>query len=143
VNLNNEARLVDEIGKLRKEVERLKRVESGGVWKTWTPTVTGWASISASGYRYVKVGNFVYVMIMIFGVSNSTEVLIDLPFTSTAVPYIGVTGYAMDNGTQSTNPCYAVYESTTKIRVYRNTAGAAWTASGNKRIIIQFGYEVA
>jgi hypothetical protein len=27
VNLNNEARLVDEIGKLRKEVERLKRVE--------------------------------------------------------------------------------------------------------------------
>lgn len=33
MNLNNEARLVDEIGKLRKEVERLKRVEvplSGG-----------------------------------------------------------------------------------------------------------------
>ena len=27
MNLNNEARLVDEIGKLRKEVERLKRVE--------------------------------------------------------------------------------------------------------------------
>ena len=78
--MNNEQRIIDEIGKLRKEVERLKRVESGGIWTDWTPTaVTGWSSVDTGVYRYAKVGKLGYLTVLIDGTSNATNAKITLP----------------------------------------------------------------
>ena len=78
--MNNEQRIIDEIGKLRKEVERLKRVESGGVWTDFTPTaVTGWSSVDVGIYRYAKVGKLCYLTVHINGTSNNTKAKITLP----------------------------------------------------------------
>ena len=49
MNLNNEQRLIDEIGKLKREVERLKRVEQGRpVFLTTPLTSTSWDGDSFS-----------------------------------------------------------------------------------------------
>lgn len=89
--MNNEARLVDEIGKLRKEVERLKRVESGGVWTTWTPTYgagTGmtFTSVSTISARYSKIGKVCLFQLSATGTIGGTPtwyVTAKLPFNAT------------------------------------------------------------
>jgi len=90
--LNNEQRLIDEIGKLKREVERLKRVESGGIWTDWTPTaVTGWSSVDTGVYRYAKVGKLGYLTVLIDGTSNADKAKITMPadlLVGGATPYL-------------------------------------------------------
>ena len=54
--MNNEARLVDEIGKLKREVERLKRVEQGRpVFLTTPLTSTAWDGDAYSTTSKTKI----------------------------------------------------------------------------------------
>lgn len=50
-----------------------------GVWKTWTPTVTGWAAGYTCIARYCKVGKMCYLTVHIDGTSNNTKAKITLP----------------------------------------------------------------
>jgi hypothetical protein len=153
VNLNNEARLVDEIGKLRKEVERLKRVESGGVWTTWTPTVTGWAALPTGSYRYCQIGKLVTLQIsMVAGTSNANNAKLSLPVNSANTGssshfWAGTNGAAIDNGVSlNTATRWIIYSNTGEIIFSINMLASGttgWTASGDKRIYCIATYEAA
>lgn len=116
--------------------------EVGGVWTTWTPTVTGWAAGYVCIARYCKVGKMVSVKIRITGTSNSTSVYVTLPFTSVS-DGVFAWAYALDNGTTTEIPAYVVLDTTSRIEVYLNAKGAYWTASGSKRMMTTFTYEAA
>ena len=88
--MNNEQRIIDEIGKLRKEVERLKRVERiDSSLAAYTPVWTASTSNPTLGDgtlkgRYIQIGKLVVVFIsFIFGSTSSFGVgkhFFSLPF---------------------------------------------------------------
>ena len=143
--MNNEARLVDEIGKLRKEVERLKRVESGGVWTTWTPTLTGFSSDPPNAiYRYCLVGKMCSVIVSqaSAGTSNANTFTISAPFkaryqTSNSIARMqdtynysyGVGMVMISTGSQT-------------FALYTATGSTGWTASSGKSAMFTITYEI-
>jgi len=145
VNLNNEQRIIDEIGKLRKEVERLKRVESGGVWKTWTPTLTGFSSDPPGAtYRYCLVGKMCSVIVTqsSAGTSNATNFSISAPFkaryrTANSIARMqdaynysyGVGMVIIEAGSQT-------------FTLYTATGSTGWTASSGKSAMFTITYEI-
>lgn len=145
---NFDEKVVDRIKKLEREVERLRVKESPGAWVGWTPESTeGWTSpmTTAKGY-YTIVGNMCYFSLFMNGTSNSANTYITLPGSKTSInagfsSYIwSSAGSGMDAGSVLTTPIRVdVLNNDTRMRVYKDMAGGAWTASGQK-IVIATGF---
>ena len=143
--MNNEARLVDEIGKLRKEVERLKRVESGGVWKTWTRTLTGFSSDPPNSiYRYCLVGKMCSVIVsqQSAGTSNANTFTISAPFKAR---------YQTSNSIARVQDAYnysygvgmvTISSGSKTFALYTATGDTGWTASSGKSVMFTITYEI-
>ncbi len=115
-----------------------------GVWKTWTPTLVGWSSNPATGsYKYYVIGNTCCINVYQAGAatSNSTSTTLTLPVASIAglPPYVAV--QFVDNGTTSTTPGMATFNSTTVVGVTKDWNGATWTNSGTKLVRFNLCYQ--
>ena len=141
--------LIKKLNGLQEQINALRTIEIGGVWKDWTPaSQTGWTALPTGTYKYCQVGKFVACQISITaGTSNSTVAEIELPITASTTSTInrGAWGWAMDNGTQlSTVGGYVISLTPSRINFFKTAAdGAAWTNSGTKRIYCMFFYEAA
>lgn len=52
-------------------------LESG--WEVWSPSITGFSSISTSVTKYKVISNLVFLSLAIIGTSNATNFIIPLP----------------------------------------------------------------
>ncbi len=105
-------------------------------------TIVGFSSISTQLIYTKRVGNMVIIHYDIAGTSNSTSFSFTVPDTNIAQNVYETIGYTQDNGTvQSTPGRSRIDPSGTTVILSKNTAGAAWTASGTKRAIGTLIYE--
>lgn len=145
MNLNNEQRIIDEIGKLRKEVERLKRVESGGIWTDWTPKLTGFSSDPPNSiYRYCLVGKMCSVIVSqaSAGTSNANNFYISAPFkaryqTSNSIARMQ-DAYNYSYGVGMVN----IGTGSQTFVLYTATGDTGWTASSGKSVTFTITYEI-
>jgi hypothetical protein len=108
-------------------------------------TITGWASFSTKHLKYKKVGKTVFVQFWLDGVSGGTDGTVatfTLPFTVSANASISTVLRIMNNGT------YAVGTLTmgsggSQVSIYPQIAGGNWIASGTKRALGEFWYQIA
>lgn len=123
---------------------------SSWIWQAWTPTFTGFSSAPTGvSARYKQVGKTVYAT-WVFpnsATSNATTFTISLPVavSSSAIQFISCI-QVRDSGTTQSTPGIIVVDpatSTTVATIFKNTAAAAFTASGDKRASGSFFYEAA
>lgn len=149
--MNNDQRIIEELGKLKREVERLKRVEypkGTSAWQTYDDIViTGWnTSLSYTAQlEYTTVGNLVFCRLYVAGTSNSTQAVVSLPFTAksglSVMAFRGTITAAYNNGSLLTTPGHWVIVSGGDVlTAFTAMPAGAWTASGAKSINISFWY---
>ena len=116
-----------------------------GIWTPYEPTYVGFSANPSGGIcRYTTIGK---TCIMAHnrspGTSNATTFTITIPFASFDVYYYAIR--FQNNGTFSTSPGEAVVFNTsnTVIDLFRDFAGATWTASGSKNAFFTVIYEMA
>jgi hypothetical protein len=140
-------KLVQEIERLKREIERLTSQDGVGIWKAYTPTFTGFSSDPTSvRARYCLVGKLCHVSIYASGngTSNATTFQITAPFTAATVSgmiwrnslsfyNIGATTYRGLGYVQiaSGNDYFALFQE-----------DGVWADSGNKKADFQLFYEV-
>jgi len=127
------------------------RIMDVAVGATWTDfggssTIVGWVDplASSSLINYKQVGNIVFVQFYLDGVSDTTTVTFTLPFTqiSTNGVELKVAIQVGDNSVQLTTAGLLVLPSNSATATcYIDMSGAAWTATGNKRVQGQFWFE--
>lgn len=140
--------LLREIERLKQRLERLEVQEKGGIWKSWTPTVTGWASGYTCIARRSVVSKICFWEVYISGTSNSTTTKITAPFTSADIDasfnWSGACATIVDAGTTSTTGGrWAIGNNSNEIIFLKDFANTAFTASGTKTIRAQGFYEMA
>jgi hypothetical protein len=103
-------------------------------------TVTGWASFTDKIIRIKTIGDVVFVDAYILGTSNATSASFTIPHTASSqgstkiYPVFGV-----DNGVTLGTPARATLNaSSSTVTVTKDMAGATWTSSGTKHIIVSF-----
>jgi len=149
--MNNDQRIIEELGILRKEIDRLKRVEypkGTSAWQTFDGiTITGWnTSLSYTAQlEYTTVGNLVFCRLYVSGASNSTQVIVTLPFAAKSglatAAFRGEITAAANNGAQLTTPGHwVITQGSNALYAYTALPAGTWTASGTKSINISFWY---
>jgi hypothetical protein len=145
-------KLWNEIEKLRREVERMRTLESGGgVWQSWTPTFQGFSVDPPGTFRYMIIGKMCYVTVrMDNGTSNGNIFRFNTPtvvsdggadfyYNSLAYMVNGDTvrfGFGMVQvRSKSVTDPNMFYLST-------ETGATDWTTSGAKRGNFQVVYEI-
>lgn len=73
----NEIALMREIAKLQGQIDSLRTIEVGGVWKDWTPTFSAggsmtFTSVTTNESRYCVVGNLLHYKIRANGTTGGT-----------------------------------------------------------------------
>jgi hypothetical protein len=138
--------MMREIRKLQDQIDALRTIEVGGIWKTWTPTLGGFsANPTNSTYVYTTIGNTAIVSVNqgTSGTSNDTIFTITSPVIPSLINGAGVWSYAVDNGTALTTPGrISVAKTTGIISLFKDSASGAWTNSGNKRAIFTVVFEI-
>lgn len=122
-----------------------------GEWKTWVPTFVGFSSAPSSGvYRYKQIGKTVILAIrqIATGTSNSSSFKISLPVPAKVITSMSwLSSCAIqDNGVRQVTPGSMEVSSDdpTNLLVWKDLAGAGFTASGQKRIVYgEIIYEAA
>jgi hypothetical protein len=104
----DEISLMREIGRLQEQINALRTIEIGGVWKDWTPTVTYTGgttdptSLTITYARYSIIGKICHIFIsgsLVMGSGNRTSTLFSLPvnyslnFTGSCVVTYASTDY--------------------------------------------------
>lgn len=154
--MNNDQRIIEELSILRKEIDRLKRVEVPIMpiipvvteWQNWTPSsVVGWSSIHpASFYRYCVIGKVCYFAIRVLGTSNTDNIRITLPITSFFVHndfYFNGAGHSQDNGVSLAIPSrWFIQSGSDLLGVNKDFGTALWTTSGTKQVYMEGFYEI-
>ena len=149
--MNNDQRIIEELGKLKREVERLKRVEypkGTSAWQVFDGmTITGWnTSLSYTAQlEYTTVGNLVFCRLYVGGNSNATTAVIKLPFAAktglATSAFRGTITAAVNNGAQLTTPGHwVITQGSNVLYAYTALPAGTWTASGAKNINISFWY---
>ena len=124
---------------------------SGDIFTTaWTSygatsTVIGWAATPTKQIYYKRIGNIAFIWFRITGTSNDTVATFTVPFTNKNIANLpaSVCVATKDNGAwQTTGGMVNLASNSTTVTLYKNMAGAAWTASGAKTTYGQFCYEV-
>ena len=112
-------------------------------WTDWSATAvaTGWSTVSTKWVHYKKVGRLIFAKIYVTGTSNSASTSLTLPYASTAdgTGFIFF-GRGQDNAVDLTTPILGSVASSA-ISFFTNAAGAAWTASGTKMVMMSIWYE--
>lgn len=116
-------------------------------WFNYTPTWSGF-SVNPSGgiNRFIVNGRACTAIIQVgTGTSNATTTTVTVPITSANIA--GATwrfwGREIDNGTASANLALGeLVAATTTVNLYKDTTGAAWTASGSKTFGATMTYEI-
>lgn len=115
-------KMIQKLKRLEREVERLQRWESPGIWKVWTPTIawgggtTDPTTVSVASARYCQIGKMVTfsltVQIVTLGSGDRTRMYASAPTgvykSSTASVYRDIVN--ADKG--------RVFSSTSNIEVY-------------------------
>ena len=136
--MSNEIELMREIAKLQGQIDALRTIEVGGVWKNWTPTVTGSGSMTISNLvvevaRYCLIGESMGLELSIkfdTGGTASYQVNISYPFSIITSSYRSFyTGY-QDSGNYP-GWCYGPLSTTFGVRHYN---GSNWSLAANLRI---------
>ena len=137
------------------DIEALKRQLDGmKTWADyssddWTPTFTGFSADPASpSCQYVLIGKIctVFVVLSNPGTSNQTYFTMTGPFTANAsgAQRGSICYYAIDNGAVLATPAMALINASSNIIVlYKDAAGAAWTAANGKAARFTLTYEIA
>lgn len=119
----------------------------GGDMIGWTDisesaNIVGWSSFSSKTLMARQLtADTMLVVYSLAGTSNSTGVSFLVPELAD-IPCYSVTGLARNNGTLLTAPAQVVLAQASNIvNVYKDLAGAAWTAAGTKEIAGQFTYK--
>ena len=130
--------LMREIARLQNQIDALRTIEVGGVWKNWTPTVTAAGSMTISNLvvdvaRYTTIGDSLAFEVAIkfdTGGTASVEVYITYPFSVITSSYR--TFEAME--TNSSLSAGVVYAPTATHFGVRRSGGSNWTLAANLRI---------
>ena len=132
----SEIELQKQINQLAAAYDELKTREGPGLLVDYfaTSTKVGWGSYTSSDLSYMRVGNLLYVFFYIQGVSNNVATTVTLPFTSSFGTHAVI--QIQDAGANAFGRAQIGSASST-ITFYADAAGAAWTASGTKRIFGQ------
>lgn len=118
-----------------------------GIWIPWTPVYTGFsADPTAGAARFILLGKLVILIHhrTTAGTSNATGFTISLPVTAGGISRHGVARIT-DNGTVQT--AMGLVEISTGaptiMTIFKDQAGAAFTASGGKNATFGIEYEAA
>ena len=105
---------------------------------TFTLTATGFSGTAPSALaRYVKIGTQVTLMVPgCGGTSNATTfTLTGLPTALRPALAVGCGAQVQDSGVYGTVPGFVFFDSASStITLYKDIAGATWTASGAKAV---------
>lgn len=109
---------------------------------TWTPTVTGYSSNTATGAFYTINANMCTAIVRISGTSNTSAKTVTLPFnraTGDSSRFaLGITDSAVANGVGlATLP-----SASNVLTVYVNVTAGAWTGSGTAIIWVVVTYPI-
>lgn len=131
-----------EIERLKKKIDGLETLETGGAWVDYsaTSTITGWSSFTTKALRYMYSGKLVFVSAHLAGTSDSTSTSFTLPAAATAAIAYNVPARAQDNGGAFAWGLATLAASASTVNCYSTAAGGAWTASGTKTAFVQFFY---
>lgn len=118
-----------------------------GQWVNYSTssTITGW-NVPTQSIWYSVVNKICTVKYEITGTSNATTATFTVPFNSAsgAGEYDYPIGRTQDNGTyQTTCGLLVLLSATNVVNLYLTGAGAPWTATGTKRVVGMFQYEMA
>ena len=109
--------------------------------------ITGWnTSLSYTAQlEYTTVGNLVFCRLYVGGASNSTQVIVTLPFAAKSglatAAFRGEITAASNGGTLLTAPGHwVITQGSNNLIAYTSMPAGAWAASGAKSINISFWY---
>lgn len=117
-------------------------------WFTFTPTIVGWASTTENTGRFAVDGRVCHIYVAIDGTSNATNATftVPLPSQNSDGATVGTGAFqVMDNGATKVTPgmfALPAAGSSTITMVFDWQNSNTFTASGRKRCIGQFFYQV-
>jgi len=105
-------------------------------------TIVGWSSFTTKVLKYRIIGKQIFVIFEFNGTSNSATTTFTLP--TTTINQVNTNIYSVDNGTGNLG---MVSLSSSTVTGYKWTSltavSSGWTASGTKRLLGQFFYDIA
>lgn len=116
---------------------------TGGAWTDYsaTSTIVGWSSFTAKQIYYKDIGKTRFVYFKFDGTSNSTTTSFTLPSASSNTADCGGPARTDDNGVTGLGH-YVLPANSATVTAYYGVTASAWTASGTKRLIGQFTYQL-
>ena len=127
----------------KKKVQKSNLV--GGIWADYSTqsTVVGWTSFTTKQIYTKKINKTVFVAFDIRGTSNATTATFTLPYTS-AMSILRACAFTTDNNINTTTGgLIDLATGASLVNLFKDMAGAAWTALGSKFAVGQFWYESA
>ena len=114
-----------------------------GAWTDYSAssTIVGWSSYTTKLIYYKDIGKTRLVYIHFDGTSNSTSTSFTLPSACTNTMSFGGQIRTDDNGNANLGH-YVLTANTSTVNCYYGVSAAAWTASGTKRLLGQFTYQL-
>lgn len=118
-------------------------IPTEGAWTDYsaTSTIVGWSSYVTKRIYYKDIGKTRFVYVHFDGTSNSTSTSFTLPSACTNAINFGGPIRTDDNGNINIGH-FVLAAGASTVNCYYGVATAAWTASGTKRLIGQFTYQL-
>lgn len=116
---------------------------SDGAWTDYSAssTIVGWSSFTTKKLYYKDIGKTRFVYFKFDGTSNSTTTSFTLPSASSNTIDLGGQIRTDDNGNINLGH-YVLLAGASTVNCYYGVAAATWTASGTKRLLGQFTYQL-
>lgn len=114
-----------------------------GAWTDYSAssTIVGWASYTTKLIYYKDIGKTRFMYVNIDGTSNSTSTSFTLPSVCSNTINYGGQMRTDDNGNINMGH-FVLASGASTVNCYYGVAAAAWTASGTKRLLGQFTYQL-
>lgn len=114
-----------------------------GTWTDYSAssTIVGWSSFTTKQLYYKDIGKTRFVYFKFDGTSNSTTTSFTLPSASSNTADYGGPVRTDDNGVTGLGH-YVLPANSATVAAYYGVTAAAWTASGTKRLLGQFTYQL-
>ena len=114
-----------------------------GAWTDYSAssTIVGWSSYTTKLIYYKDIGKTRFMYVHIDGTSNSTSTSFTVPSACSNTINYGGQVRTDDNGNVNLGH-YVLTANTSTVNCYYGVAAAAWTASGTKRLLGQFTYQL-
>lgn len=114
-----------------------------GTWTDYSAssTIVGWSSFTTKQLYYKDIGKTRFVYFKFDGTSNSTTTSFTLPSASSNTVDYGGPVRTDNNGITGLGH-YVLPANSATVAAYYGVTAAAWTASGTKRLLGQFNYQL-